>query len=744
MHGLEFEQFFRKHDAVFLLMDADTGQLLDANDAALRFYGYTLPQIQAMRVGDINQLSPDELDAERQRAATANRAYFVVPHRLASGEIRTVEVHTTPVVSEDGTCLFSVIHDITELGRARETLRERSQALADAEHVAHMGSWHWDIASDTITWSEELCRLNGHDPDLPTPSYEEHLKMYTPQSAQRLSAAVQAAMEWVPYKLDVELVRPDGSRWFGEACGEPVLGPHGDIVGLHGTLTDITGRVRAEEALREAEDMFEWVFSGSAVPKSITSATGEARVNAAFCEMLGYTQDDLADGTTWMELTHPEDVAETQWQMEMLISGEQDAAHYEKRFLRKDGAVVWADVHSALRRGTDGQSLYFGTTMLDVTERKRVEEALREGEARYRSIIDASPVPMALNDDAGNITYLNPAFTSTFGYTLEDIPTLAEWWPRAYPEAGHRQRVADAWEAELERARQSGEDFAPIEATIACKDGSKRTALVGAGLHPRNLCILEGFASVAPVPIRDKQRIVGLIHLADCRKGCFNAETVQLLEGIAIHIGEAMTRKRAEERISRTLTSVIDIARDIVEVRDPYTVGHQLRVREIAVRVAKNLGMSAADVEDVRIAALIHDVGKVVVPTEILSKPGPISKTEYELLKAHAEAGHRILDAAHMEEPIPELVYQHHERCDGSGYPRGLTGDQMLMGAKVIAVADAVEAMTSHRPYRPALGLYAALAEIERGGGRLYDPDVARACIALFREHHFELPTPPA
>jgi HD-GYP domain-containing protein (c-di-GMP phosphodiesterase class II) len=262
-------------------------------------------------------------------------------------------------------------------------------------------------------------------------------------------------------------------------------------------------------------------------------------------------------------------------------------------------------------------------------------------------------------------------------------------------------------------------------------------------LHPRNVCILEGFASVALVPIRDKQRIVGLVHLADHRKGCFSGETVELLEGIAIHLGEAMTRKRAEERLARTLTSVIDIARDIVEVRDPYTAGHQLRVCEIAVRIAQDLGMSDPDVDDIRIAALIHDVGKVVVPTEILSKPGTISKTEYELLKAHAEAGHRILVGAHMEEPVPELVYQHHERCDGSGYPRALTGDQMLMGAKVIAVADVVEAMTSHRPYRPALGLDAALAEIERGAGRLYDADVARACIALFREQHFELSVPP-
>ena len=148
--------------------------------------------------------------------------------------------------------------------------------------------------------------------------------------------------------------------------------------------------------------------------------------------------------------------------------------------------------------------------------------------------------------------------------------------------------------------------------------------------------------------------------------------------------------------------------------------------------------MSDLEVADIRVAGLLHDIGKAAVPTELLGKPGVISPTEFELIKGHAEAGYRIAVSANLEEPIPELIYQHHERCDGSGYPRGLVGDQTLVGAKVLSVADVVEAMVSYRPYRPALGIEAALAEIERGAGRLYDADVSTACVALFRERGFE------
>jgi len=183
---------------------------------------------------------------------------------------------------------------------------------------------------------------------------------------------------------------------------------------------------------------------------------------------------------------------------------------------------------------------------------------------------------------------------------------------------------------------------------------------------------------------------------------------------------------------------VIDIAGSMGEMRDPYTAGHQRRVAELATRIAQDLGMSDHEVADIRVAGLLHDMGKAGVPTEILGKPGTISSIELELIRGHAEAGYEIAVSANMEEPIPELIHQHHERCDGSGYPRGLLGDQMLEGAKVLAVADVVEAMMSHRPYRPALGIEAAMAEIERGAGSLYDAEVSKACVALFRGGHFE------
>lgn len=193
------------------------------------------------------------------------------------------------------------------------------------------------------------------------------------------------------------------------------------------------------------------------------------------------------------------------------------------------------------------------------------------------------------------------------------------------------------------------------------------------------------------------------------------------------------------ERLRKALLSTVEIVSQVVESRDPYTAGHQRRVCELATLISREMGMAEEQVEEIRTAALIHDVGKMSVPTEILSRPGALSRVEFELVKAHAEAGHRIISESHMEGPTAEIVYQHHERCDGSGYPRGLRGDELLPASKVLMVADVVEAMISHRPYRPALGQVSALAEIEAGAGTLYDPEVSRACVALFRTGRIEL-----
>ena len=189
-------------------------------------------------------------------------------------------------------------------------------------------------------------------------------------------------------------------------------------------------------------------------------------------------------------------------------------------------------------------------------------------------------------------------------------------------------------------------------------------------------------------------------------------------------------REQQAESLAVALSSVIEVVGRTVELRDPYTAGHQRRVALLAEQIARRCNMSESDVEDIRIAALMHDVGKVTLPAEILSKPGRLTGPEYELVKNHALAGYEIVKTAHMREPIAEMIYQHQERCDGSGYPRGLRADELHPGSKVIMVADVVEAMASHRPYRPAIGMPEAIAEIEDGAGTRYDAAVVAACIA--------------
>ena len=193
-------------------------------------------------------------------------------------------------------------------------------------------------------------------------------------------------------------------------------------------------------------------------------------------------------------------------------------------------------------------------------------------------------------------------------------------------------------------------------------------------------------------------------------------------------------------RLKKAMDGIIHAMALAIESRDPYTAGHQQRVGELATAIAAKMGLENERIEALRMAGIVHDLGKISVPAEILSKPTRLSAPEYELIKTHSETGYKILKEIDFEWPIAEIVYQHHERIDGSGYPLGLKGEGLLLEAKIIAVADVVEAMASHRPYRPALGIDMSLAELAKNRGRLYDADVVDACLILFRVDGYDLP----
>ena len=195
---------------------------------------------------------------------------------------------------------------------------------------------------------------------------------------------------------------------------------------------------------------------------------------------------------------------------------------------------------------------------------------------------------------------------------------------------------------------------------------------------------------------------------------------------------------RSEARLRDMLDAVVQTISKMVELRDPYTTGHERRVGDLALAIGESLGLDGDRLDGLRIGGYLHDVGKIAMPSEILSKPGRLSDVETALIRAHAQIGREILSGIDFPWPIAEMAWQHHERLDGSGYPRGLRGTAILLEARSLAVADTVEAMTSHRPYRPAVGLALALAEIERGRGVCYDAAAVDVCLRLFRNGRFE------
>jgi len=196
--------------------------------------------------------------------------------------------------------------------------------------------------------------------------------------------------------------------------------------------------------------------------------------------------------------------------------------------------------------------------------------------------------------------------------------------------------------------------------------------------------------------------------------------------------------KQSYRKLRKTTDNTINIIAKIVETRDPYTAGHQQKVSQLATSIARKMKLPQDRVERIRIASLIHDIGKISIPAEILSKPYKLTEEEFNLIKHHPKTGYDILRLIDFSWPVAEIVLQHHENINGTGYPGGLKGDEILLEAKIICVADVVEAMSSHRPYRAALGIDKALEEISQNKGILYEPEVVDACIKIFKKESFK------
>lgn len=333
-------------------------------------------------------------------------------------------------------------------------------------------------------------------------------------------------------------------------------------------------------------------------------------------------------------------------------------------------------------------------SQLELKVQERTEE-LVQSELEIKSLIEHSPVAMLVDEGFGEleqVLLVNKKFIELFGYTQHDIPNIAHWWPLAYPDENYRNTMISQWDEYMKAIGSGKKDVEGVEALIVCKDGSKRFTRVSlATTGKRNIITLEDFTVLKEAAIKLKESLLGTVRAIS----------------------------------------------DIVEMRDPYTAGHQKRVEALACAIAGEMGLDSKQREGLQLAARIHDVGKIQIPAEILSKPTKLSDIEFLMIKTHAEAGYEIIKDVDFPWEIATIIRQHHEKLDGSGYPHGLHGDEILLEARILTVADIVEAMASHRPYRAALGIDTALAEIQKESGTKLDSAVVDACIRLFKEERF-------
>jgi len=328
----------------------------------------------------------------------------------------------------------------------------------------------------------------------------------------------------------------------------------------------------------------------------------------------------------------------------------------------------------------------------------RIYEKLREREKRFRILAESAPDIIFTLDTEGMLTYVNPVWKKILGHEQGEV--VGKYLTEFVQEQDSNHLI------ELFRkVRDHKETQMDILLTLTSCSGAE---------HSFSFNCAPNIAEDGHV-----DSLVGIFKdVTDLRRS-----EVEL--------------KKSYEKLELALSSTISVISLIVESRDPYTAGHQSRVANLASAIAREMGLSEDRVKMIKMAGLIHDIGKINVPAEILSRPGKLNAIEFSLIKIHPETGYSILSKVDFPAPIAQIVYQHHEKMDGSGYPLKISGDQIILEARIITVADVVEAMAGHRPYRPALGIEKALDEIRIGRGVVYDAAVADACISLFSTNRF-------
>ena len=494
---------------------------------------------------------------------------------------------------------------------------------------------------------------------------------------------------------DLRLKRSDGSTFYAGLQSIRVEISRGEFE-VHTTVTDITERKRVEEILQESEERYRDLVETSRDLICTHDLDGNLlSVNEAPVRALGYSREFLMQ-VKMRDLLTPEQ--HDRFEAYLKKIKEEGRASGVLRLQTATGETRYWEYNNTLR--TEGVAAPIVRGMAhDVTERRQAEKTLRKSEENYRSIFENAVEGIFQSTPEGRFLTVNPAMARMYGYGS------SEEMIEAITDIGEQLFVNPEQRKEYIRTLEEKGEVKGYELQVRRKDGT-----------------LFWISNNG----RAKRDSTGKTLYYD-----------GLSEDITQRLESDKRLKENMKSLRKALGGIIQVISATVEVRDPYTAGHQRRVADLARTMAQEMGLSEDQVDGLRLAGTIHDLGKASIPAEILSKPTKLTDLEYRLIQTHSQTGFDILKGIDFPWPIASMVLQHHERIDGSGYPGGLRGEEILLEARIIAVADVVEAIASHRPYRPALGIDIALEEILQNKGILYDPQVVDACLRLFREKRF-------
>jgi len=786
------------------------GNFIDVNDAAVEVLGYSREEYLSMRPQDIDtNLDPEEISGLVKRMATDKLQVFETIHTSKDGKKIPVEIKSTLMTYKGQQAILSIARDITERKRAEETILQINKAVDSSRDAIGMSDaqghhfYHNKAFTELFEYTPEELEAAGGGP----------VAYVNKNVARQVFDTIMSGGSW---DGEVQMVSKSGRKFPVLLRADAIKYQSGKVIGLIGVHTDITERKQSEEKLRESEKRFRGIVEGTQAGYFFIDRDGRfQKVNDAWLQMHKYTSPDEIIGQHFSLTQAETDLNQAQRNVEKLLHGKPiPSGEFTRRC--KDGSIGY-HTFSANPVVREGKVIGLEGFLIDITDRKQAEEALRESAEKYRAITTTAMDGFTEIDGDGRFIYVNDASCRIPGYSRDEHRTMsitdidAAQTPektkkalemvkkigsdrfeahirrkdgrivdieasRTYiPKTDHflifhrditeRKRAEEALKESEEKFRNLAEQ-SPNMIYISRKNrivyANKRcTEITG---YTRNEFYAPDFDFMTLIAPKSKDIVkkqypkhlqgeiiapyeYTLITKAGRKIEAINATRLIQYGGESALLGvitDITERKKVEEELRRNyqqmqemMISTVNALAATVEMKDQYTAGHQPRVTELACAIAEEMGLSEQQIEGIRMAGLIHDIGKIMVPAEILSKPGPLTELQFDMVKMHPQAGYNILKGIVFPWPVAEIVLQHQERMDGSGYPQGLSGDEIILEARILAVANIVEAMTSHRPYRPARHIKDALAEISQNKGVLYDPDVVDACLKLFSEKRF-------